>query len=81
VRWISKIALIGILVMMEFQSMAQGCAMCRAVGEGHAENNGASSADGLNNGIIYLIIVVYILLFILFRKKIVKFLRELSSMR
>ena len=49
--------------------------MCKAV----AEQNG--DAGGINAGILWLIPVPYILLFLLFRKQLRDFWRELSSAR
>jgi len=72
----------GILfVTLTTSSVKAQCAMCRAVGETSAETGGSGLAEGLNNGIIYLMIIPYILLFLLFRKKIIKFFKELGSMR
>lgn len=68
----------GLLFLAHF-SYAQ-CAMCRAVADGASEDTGGSLGEGLNNGIIYLIIVTYVILFFLFRKRIVKFIKELNNM-
>ncbi|MBT5402265.1 MAG: hypothetical protein HOL28_02350 [Crocinitomicaceae bacterium] len=56
-----------VLVFLAAESQAQ-CAMCK-------ENAKGSGMD-INSGIIFLIIVPYVLLFILFRKKIFAFFRE-----
>ena len=60
---------------------AQGCVACKATAEQQGETTGSNIAEGLNLGIIYLMIIPYILLMILFRKKIFKFIKEFSSMR
>ena len=54
---------------------AQGCAMCKAVA------TQGDQASGINNGILWLIPIPYILLFLLFRKQLRDFWRELSSSR
>ncbi|MEO8066260.1 MAG: hypothetical protein ABI599_01075 [Flavobacteriales bacterium] len=54
---------------------AQGCAMCKAVSEQ------SDDAAGINGGILWLIPIPYILLFLLFRKQLRDFWRELSSAR
>jgi hypothetical protein len=64
--------------------LAQGCAMCKAVvesGEGGGRIFGGeqSVGRGLNSGILYLMAVPYLLLFLLFRKKIVGFFREFAG--
>lgn len=61
---------------------AQGCAMCKAVvesGEQGVLGGNQAIGAGLNKGILYLMAVPYILLFLLFRKRIVGFFRELSG--
>ncbi len=61
------------------------CAMCEAVVESSVENSanvfGGNSriGEGLNKGIIIMMIVPYILLFLLFRKKIGSFIKEFSA--
>lgn len=49
-------------------TLAQGCAMCKATAE--------ESGFDVNPGIILLIIVPYVLLFLLFRKRIKAFWKE-----
>lgn len=63
---------------------AQGCSMCKAVVES-GESSGRifggeqSVGKGLNLGILYLMAVPYLLLFLLFRKRIVGFFKEFSG--
>lgn len=54
---------------------AQGCSMCKAVAQQD------DSAAGINAGILWLIPIPYILLFLLFRKQLRDFWRELCSSR
>ncbi|HQV74731.1 MAG: hypothetical protein KBA60_05115 [Flavobacteriales bacterium] len=78
--------LIVALVACTFPDLlfAQGCSMCKAVVE-NGENGGnifggaQSIGKGLNNGILYLMAVPYMLLFLLFRKKIVGFFKEFAG--
>jgi hypothetical protein len=64
-------------------ALAQGCAMCKAV----VENGGGPGifggeqavGKGLNMGILYLMAVPYLLLFLLFRKRIVAFFKEFAG--
>ena len=63
---------------------AQGCAMCKAVvesgeGSGHIFGGEQSIGRGLNMGILYLMAVPYLLLFLLFREKIVGFVKEFAG--
>jgi hypothetical protein len=55
------------------------CAMCKAVAE-TGSHDGIPVNGGINNAILYLMVLPYILLFILFRKKIVSFYREWKAM-
>jgi hypothetical protein len=55
------------------------CAMCKATAE-TGTHDGIPVNGGINPAILYLMTVPYILLFILFRKKIVSFYREWKAM-
>lgn len=70
------------LSLIPIEGEAQ-CAMCKAVVES-AEEAGklggtTNIGEGLNKGIIFLMIVPYVLLFLLFRKKIGAFFKEMSE--
>lgn len=69
-----KIYLLALFVFFMHDLFSQ-CAMCKAVAEDVAEEEGST----VNTGIIYIMIVPYIILFIAFRKKIFSFLRELKK--
>lgn len=80
---IKKAALVAVVFLVfSFQGMAQ-CAMCRATAESSIEGDGYGIATGLNNGIIFLMGIPYILLAILFavfyRKQIGGFLKSFSD--
>ena len=51
-----------ILMMVTYKSTFSQCAMCKAV----VENGDISMAEGVNNGITYLMVFPYILVGILF---------------
>lgn len=57
------------------QDMYGQCAMCKAV----AEEQASDGPTGINNGILYIMAMPYLILFIVFRKKIVGFLKELQK--
>jgi hypothetical protein len=65
----------AVLILLVFQlavvidSLAQ-CSMCEAVLESNALDNQQSLAEGINGGILYLMAVVYLALFLIFRKRI-----------
>lgn len=50
---------------------AQGCSQCRMLAEQSTELDEASFGTNINFGILYLMIIPYLLLLFLFRKKIV----------
>lgn len=60
-------------------SASAQCAMCRAVAES-GSTNGQNVGGGLNNGILYLMAVPYLLLIFFFRKRIWTFLKELRGL-
>ncbi|QTY26751.1 hypothetical protein [Flavobacterium sp. CS20] len=53
-----KLFFIFILILMADSTFAQ-CSMCRAVLESNADN---SAAEGINNGIVYLMAFPYLLM-------------------
>lgn len=63
-------------------SMAQ-CGMCKAVAENGIDENGYGIAAGLNNGIVFLMGIPYILLSVLFlvffRKQFFSFWKSFSN--
>ncbi len=73
--------LVALLAILPEVVLAQGCSMCKAVVENDAGVFGGrqSIGAGLNSGILYLMAVPYLLLFLLFRKRIIGFFRELSG--
>jgi hypothetical protein len=60
-------------VLSEVNASAQ-CAMCRATAESATDNVSKGIGEGLNSGIVYLMVVPYLLLatvaIVFFRKKI-----------
>lgn len=57
------------------QDVFAQCAMCKAV----AEEQAAVGGSTVNTGILYIMVIPYIILFIVFRKKIFGFLKELKN--
>ena len=64
------------VVAGQASSWAQ-CAMCKATAESASQNTGGSLAEGLNSGILYLMLIPYVLLLslglVFFRKRIANF--------
>jgi hypothetical protein len=78
------ILLLALVVLAPVELLAQGCAMCKAVVESgeeasHAFGGEQAIGKGLNAGILYLMAVPYVLLFLLFRKRIVSFVKEFAG--
>ena len=70
-----------LVLLLPAEAWAQGCAMCKATVEGQQQPFGGeqSVGRGLNLGILYLMAVPYLLLFLLFRKRIVGFFKEFAG--
>lgn len=75
------VTLLVLLFLLPADAWAQGCAMCKATVEGQQQPFGGeqSVGRGLNMGILYLMAVPYLLLFLLFRKRIVAFFKEFAG--
>ena len=79
-RQITFSIILLLLVFAPADLFAQGCAMCKAVVESEQTFGGSQSiGNGLNTGILYLMATPYLLLFLLFRKKIFAFVKEISG--
>ena len=57
-----KFYILGLLLIFSAKSSFAQCAMCKAV----VENGNETMAEGLNDGITYLMVVPYILVGVLF---------------
>lgn len=71
-----------LFLLASAQTMAQ-CAMCKAVAESSLDENGNGAAAGLNNGIIFLMGIPYLLLsvsiLVFFRKRFFGFWKSFSQ--
>ena len=72
----SKRIYLVILFLIFLHNTFSQCAMCKAVAEEQFEEEGSS---GINAGIWYIMFIPYVLLFFIFRKKIIGFLKELRG--
>lgn len=71
---LQKILVVLIILFWSIQSFAQGCSTCRAQIES-ADGSSLSVGNGLNTGIFILMGVPYVILFLIFRKPIIRFLK------
>lgn len=83
-RQLLVLLIVFVAALVPVDVWAQGCSMCKAVvangdGSGRIFGGEQSIGSGLNSGILYLMAVPYVLLFLLFRKRIVGFFKEFSG--
>jgi hypothetical protein len=78
-KWLPFIILLTVFLLPHIDLFSQGCSMCAATAKGAASEEDNSRGEQLNIGILYLMAVPYILIFLVFRKKIVAFFRELGG--
>ncbi len=69
-----RFVLLVSLLILNASAFSQ-CAMCKAVAEDAAVDEGST----INKAILYIMIIPYIILFIAFRKKIFGFFKKLRS--
>jgi hypothetical protein len=70
-----RLYLLLVFVFFMHDAFSQ-CAMCKAVAADEVEEEGET---GINAGILYIMAIPYIILFIVFRKKIFGFLKDLRK--
>lgn len=73
-----KLFFISVLLFFvsSFQSVvAQGCSQCKLLAEQGSEMDESSFGTNINTGILYLMLIPYLLLMFLFRKKILAVLK------
>jgi len=75
-----KVITLLILLCVQVISFAQGCSTCRAQIES-SQKADLSVGQGLNMGIIFLMVIPYIILYLLFRKKIKSFFKDFKSLQ
>ncbi|MFA7272333.1 MAG: hypothetical protein WC044_00605 [Crocinitomicaceae bacterium] len=67
------------IVIVGYDLYAQGCSQCKMLAEQGSELDEASFGSNINMGILYLMAIPYVLLFLLFRKRIFSFFKSLKS--
>ncbi|MAP01842.1 MAG: hypothetical protein CMD01_03380 [Flavobacteriales bacterium] len=73
---LNKIAFFLVFICTEFATYSQGCSTCRAQII-TSNKDDLSVGNGINIGILFLMVVPYIILFFLFRKKIISVYNQL----
>jgi len=74
-KWIFFGVIIAI-VLWNF-SYGQGCSQCKLLTEQGSELDEDSFGSNINTGILYLMVIPYLLIMFLFRKRIISFFRSL----
>lgn len=80
-NWKVLLLLIVVIAVSEV-AFGQGCSQCKLLseqGSGANEVDEAAFGSNINYGILYLMIIPYILLFALFHKRIFAFFRKLAK--
>ena len=72
-------SVIVLMIVVSSNGWAQGCSQCRLLAEQGAELDESSFGSTINTGILYLMVIPYLLLMFLFRKKIISFIKQLAG--
>ncbi|MEY3238511.1 MAG: hypothetical protein RI883_2612 [Bacteroidota bacterium] len=75
-KWI-VLAVLFFIILGDNELLAQGCSQCKLMAEQGSELEEASFGSSINTGILYLMLIPYLLIMFLFRKYIFKFFRSL----
>jgi hypothetical protein len=67
------------LISFSQDLFAQGCSQCKLLAEQNAGLDENSFGSGINGGILYLMVIPYLLLMFLFRNQIIGFLKSFFS--
>jgi hypothetical protein len=75
----SLFILVLILLSSTQQMLAQGCSQCKMLAEQGSGLDENSFGSNINGGILYLMLIPYLILLFLFRKPVFNFLKGLFS--
>ncbi len=78
-RFVLLVSVIVLTMLVNSTGWAQGCSQCRLLAEQGSELDEASFGSTINTGILYLMVIPYLLLMFLFRKKIIGFFKQLAG--
>lgn len=76
---VTKIIVLVVISLFVFDTFGQGCSQCKMLSEQATELDEASFGTNINFGILYLMLIPYVLLMFLFRKKIRTLFRSLKK--
>ncbi|MHB8261185.1 MAG: hypothetical protein ACYDCN_11430 [Bacteroidia bacterium] len=79
-RFRLRFSLILTLILSLNSPLAKAqCAMCKAAAESDLKNNPNSVAKGLNTGILFLMVIPYLIVGVIFRKDIAQFFKNIGN--
>ncbi|MGV3632089.1 MAG: hypothetical protein ACO1O6_12845 [Bacteroidota bacterium] len=67
------------VLIFSADALAQGCSQCKLLAEQGSEMDESAFGSNINTGILYLMVIPYLLLMFLFRKPIVAFFKGLFA--
>jgi len=73
------LVIVIVLFMSAAHSFSQGCSQCRMMTEQGSGLDEGSFGNNINSGILYLMIIPYLLILFLFRHRIISFFRGLAK--
>lgn len=73
------LVLVLVVLFAGNEVFAQGCSQCKMLTEQGSELDESSFGTNINTGILYLMIIPYLLIMFLFRKRILHFFRSLAK--
>ena len=73
------ILLLAVVALFSQDLLAQGCSQCKLLAEQGSELDENSFGSNINTGILYLMIIPYLLIMFLFRKSIAGFFKSLFA--
>jgi hypothetical protein len=72
-----KYLLFFLTLMLSFsKAFGQGCSQCKMLAEQGSTADEATFGTNINYGILYLMVIPYLMLMFLFRKQIIRFLKS-----
>ncbi len=76
-KWIVLLIVGIVFIGLTNSAMAQGCSQCKLLTEQGSELTEDSFGSNINYGILYLMIIPYLLLMFLFRNRIYQFFKRM----
>lgn len=75
-RKVLFVLFVFVFLSLTHESFAQGCSQCKMLAEQGSEVDENSFGSTINSGILYLMIIPYLILLFLFRDKILRLIKS-----